>query len=771
MRVVRPAVVAVALLLPGAMLAPAWRLSGLGAGEDDVLYYLPSRTLLREAILAGQWPFLNPWTGLDRPLLADPQTALFYPGTWLFAVFEPLTAYPLSLWLHYSLAFGGTYRLLRGQRLDRRAASIGALVFAFGGFMLAHRAHFAMQNAAAWTPWVFHALSRYADRGGVNRLATAAAFAALQAFAGHVQIAALTAAGSATWLVAQRGVEPRAALRWLMVWVCAAGLFAVQWMPTYAYVRECTRGDRGLSDFLENSWNPLSAATLLLPMLFGQRTPNLFDVPWWGPSHQCEQLAYVGVAPLVLAVAALRSGWAERRRWAWAALAAAALLVALGRYAPLAPLLYWIPGASLLRVPARALLLVDLALAALAAGAIHDLAARPSPGRARLRAAVIVLAGRPLLTAAVVAGAAAVAVAAAAPFLPARTRAAALATLAPWNLTIVVPAATILVSLTMVGRAARQWRRPGLLGWLAALISVDLGVVAWTLDVPARARSAADLLASGERESWIEHVRGRGGRLWVVTPRDSHWEPPGEYVDPLGKCSANANVLFGIASLSDYGPLQPRVFARVFPFKPWGEDPSAAERLTARDWRRPFDVRWLLMCAPGLPAPQGCETLVETPGGYRLLRNPDAEGPALFEDAATDGVVVYEESAPHRFTTRVATAPAAREATVRVVVSRLALRGWSATADGRALPIEPAFGALLSVEAPRGRSIEIEWRYAPPGLVEGAVVSLASVATLAGSTCAVAIAGLLRRRASGRGPYSPARRARPLRAHPRTTAR
>ena len=252
MRSWRIVVLLLALLLPGVMLAPVWRLRGLGAGEDDILYYFPMRSFFGDTIRSGQWPVLNPWVGLGRPYLADPQTAVWYPFTWLFAALPPLVAYPLSLWLHYSLALWGMYRLLRAMSLDATAAFFGGVAFAFCGFLLAHRAHFAMQHAAAWTPWVIWRVSRYVQAppaAGRSRLAPAALACSVQAFAGHVQVALLTVAATLVYLLARPLVEvlrrrrtpshaglPRLLGRWALLGASGVGLFAVQWLPTSEYL-------------------------------------------------------------------------------------------------------------------------------------------------------------------------------------------------------------------------------------------------------------------------------------------------------------------------------------------------------------------------------------------------------------------------------------------------------------------------------------------------------------------------------------------------------
>ena len=77
------------ILAPGVLLAPVWLSGGLGAAEDDVLYYFPSRLYFHQTINDGHWPWLNPLTGVGRPFAADPQSAVWYPPTWLFALMHP----------------------------------------------------------------------------------------------------------------------------------------------------------------------------------------------------------------------------------------------------------------------------------------------------------------------------------------------------------------------------------------------------------------------------------------------------------------------------------------------------------------------------------------------------------------------------------------------------------------------------------------------------------------------------------------------------------
>lgn len=763
--------------LPGLMLLPTWPLGGLGASEDDLLYYYPSRVYFHDSIAAGRLPEINPWTGLGRPVLADPQQAVWYPTTWLFAILPPSVAYPAGLYAHYALALLGMYRLLRACELSRAASVFGGIAFAFCGFMFAHRAHYAIQHAAAWTPWVFWRISRYADAGGGRRLLFAALPAALQCLTGHVQIAALTALGTLAYVLAhssapsitsrEAGTTLRRARRWLTAWLATGALFAVQLLPTVLYLRECTRTERTFRDFVENSWNPASALMWITPMIFGQRTPNLFDQPYWGPSHQCEQLAYAGLLPLLLAAAALRSGWRAPGRRGWAILLALALLLSLGEFGPICPILYWVPGSSLFRVPARGMLLFQLAVAALAAGAMDDLMGQVNPLRARLRLTLQCWTRDAALNGLLLTLAPLTVLAICTPLLSGVQRQSALNSVWPLSAAVVLPVLLSVAAFVLLGRLARRPARaatavgesPGK-SWAPALLCVgllvvDLGIVGWTVDTPRRALlemgtyRLSDYLASEERDTWLSALHrdqrrnpptaealasawdpdAVDARLWVVSRR--HNGTPGEYVQSLDKAPANLNILFHTPTLTDYGPLQPREIARRFAFKPWGESDIAPALLAETAWMAEAGVAWVLVCEADLPAPVGGKLIAQTAGGMRLFRMTQRIAPASAWPPASADSIAYEEQTPERFATTLRRAQAAENspATERIVVSRAAISGWTAALDGRTLHVG-AEGWRLAADLPAGAAGRIEWTYRTPGLFSGAIVNAVTLILL-----------------------------------------
>ncbi len=708
-------------ILPGLLLLPIWPLAGLGAGEDELLYYFPGRMLIQQLLSDGTLPWLNPWNGLDRPLLADPQAALFYPPTWLLLILPAAAAYAVTLWLHYSWAWFGMERLLATLRLDAPARCIGATAFAFGGFLLAHRTHLTMLQSAAWLPWVALCLLRYVERGRARDLLPLAIAAALQCYAGHVQVAALTALGTLVLVVGRaHGLR-----RWALGWLAAGGLFALQALPTWRFVQICTRTERGFADFIENAWHPLSAVGLLFPMFFGQRTPNWFSMPYWGPSHQVEQLVYPGL--LVLALCAL--AWplrkdADLRRWF--TLLILALLTALGI---LCPLLYWLPGASLLRGPARAWILVQLAAAVIAAVVVHQLDGRRAPRVSALRSRGLSLSRRPLLLPVDIGLALLLASLLAYPLLSTERAAALMLAVRPWQPAFYWPVLVGALTLVALRMVLMRWQRPAWRWLLLGVLLLDLGLLGWTVDVPAGWRSHRAWLTSLERETWLERVLPTRERVWVVTARHGH--TPGEYIRPLDRGVANTNLLTPHANLTDYGPLQPAAYVAAFGFEPWGERKDPGPLLHDPLLLQQCNVGWILLCHDDLPAPLSARPILRTPGGLRLYRLPGARGEAFVEPADVPASVHVEHQAPHRMRVRVdGWTPLATDDPATLVISRLAQPGWSATINGRPTETGTWRNLLLAVSIPRGQLVDVTLRYDPPGLWSGVTITLLTLALL-----------------------------------------
>ncbi len=588
-----------------AMLYPVWS-NPVSAGEDDVVFYYPLRKMVGQALREGRLPLYYSHEATGMPLMADPQSAVMYPPTWLFALMDAKRAYSLSIFLAFSLAGGGMFLYLRRLGLVRPAATFAAVAFMFSGFMVGHRVHLAMIHTACYLPWGLWCVE-VIGRRPLAGLLCMAPIAFLTVAAGHWP----TLVGVAGIWMIYVFVRGRPLFRTLGVaaaaMLIAALLTAPQIAQTAQLLASTTRHHVGYAMAGENSFFPAAGVLAVFPMLMGSRTPNFYSQQWWGPWHLCEMLGYVGLLTLVLAVAAVlrlyrkssasaakdllparQRSQAEGlqgllRKWTWIAIAASVLM--LGYYLPSYRLIHMLPLVGLLRCPARLLLVVDLALATLAGIAIHSLvtARAPSERLARLkktirRGATIVL---PIVMLAVVAVVWIVGLLLSGmwpdkmPFFAGGAEDM-LAAVRVANPAVWVPLALVIAS----GLVVRFWLgQPGRrAGALIVMLLVDLFFITRFVDVPASGSVMPDPEES-PAATWLRKNAGTDApyRIWGLS--ETYHHRPAELLLPKTCWS------LGFSSIASYGPFHSPAHAQLLGFRIFG---------TTRDWPRLLRGNYLL---------------------------------------------------------------------------------------------------------------------------------------------------------------------------------
>jgi len=103
--------------------------------RDHESYFLPLRYFTSDALRAGDIPLWNPFNGSGERWLANPQTGMFYPPTWIFLFLPFPVAYTTFLLLHtFVLGIGAL--LLFSRHTSMNAALIGATTLMFAGPIL-----------------------------------------------------------------------------------------------------------------------------------------------------------------------------------------------------------------------------------------------------------------------------------------------------------------------------------------------------------------------------------------------------------------------------------------------------------------------------------------------------------------------------------------------------------------------------------------------------------------------------------------------------------
>jgi len=390
---------------------------------DGVAQFFPWRTFAARCAQRGEVPLWNPHQLCGAPLLANGQSAFFYPPNWLFYLLDVRYAFGLAAALHYLLAAAGCWLLGRELGLGNAAGCLAGVAFALGGFMTGWTELPTLMNVATWLPWAVLGTERLfrARRGGFALLVAALALALL---AGHYQIAAYVWLTAALPVAARLVVGPwydrqrPAQLSVLLAFPLAAGLAAVQLLPSLELARLSARGvvrpteegfafnrQRALAQAaMQQLWDPDYLGTPAQWRERGQFAVYSGDTARIATAYP-EWSAFVGRAALLCALLALAF---VRRTMVWFLAGTAVLALCVAGGGTLARWLYFgVPGLSQAGGFGRVLCVYTFAAAMLAACGADGLTRRlrkaaERPGVSASLRALAPHAAKVLLVAAVV---------------------------------------------------------------------------------------------------------------------------------------------------------------------------------------------------------------------------------------------------------------------------------------------------------------------------------------------------------------------------------
>ena len=420
-------VLAPLLLMPFVLLAPVYLTGKALFWGLPATQFVPWWAWAYETLLSGHLPLWNPYLGMGAPLIANYQSALFYPPYWLYLMAYALGGVSALAWmqalivaLHIALGSAGMAALIRRLGLGDLAQAVGGLAFGMSGYIAA-RGWFASINAAVvWLPWIL--LFAYDAAAPLKRkerspfsgpqvaaILKLALVIALQLLAGHAQLSWYTLLLAAAWMAfwawmgsRRAGISSAASadttparhaspltavlLSWLqlaLAGLLAAAIAAVQLLPTAEYLLQSQRsGEVNYEIAMTYSFWPWRFLDFVAPGLFGSPVSGDF----WGYATYWEDAVHIGLLPFLLAmgvlIGAIFRNWRKKslgmmpdaavrsRGFAFFLLAVilVAFTLALGKNTPVFPWLYWhIPTFDMFKSPTRYSIWAIFALTLLAA--------------------------------------------------------------------------------------------------------------------------------------------------------------------------------------------------------------------------------------------------------------------------------------------------------------------------------------------------------------------------------------------------------------------
>ena len=337
-----------------ALLGGAW-LRGLTVFWSDLTYLHHGwRSAPAMLVAAGRAPLWEPSLYFGMPMAGAMQGGLFYPATIFYYLFGFATATALFQALHLFTAGWLCALWLRSVRLSWGASLGGALLFAFGGVMIARLPFLNHLGTLAWAP----ALALF-----FRRPAPLAVVLALMVLAGYPMF--IPGCAAAAWAAAYAARTRRwswtgGAVDWAKAASLSAALAAAQLLPGLELATHSRRSSGvGLAEALTWGFSPADLLQWLGPLAVG--------IGNFHPAVDWTLCVYLGLA--AAAAAAIGAfGLPRRRALVLLAAIAGVVFLTLGASNPLSGAL-WAAASPLrfVRYPGNLAYIALLPLSLLAA--------------------------------------------------------------------------------------------------------------------------------------------------------------------------------------------------------------------------------------------------------------------------------------------------------------------------------------------------------------------------------------------------------------------
>ena len=274
---------------------------------DSVRQQFPWKFLAIEMLKKGEKPLWNPYNFSGTPLLANFQSAVFYPLNILFVIFPFVDAWQLLISSQVILGLLFMYFYLKeGEKLNILPSLTGAVLFSFSGFSMAWLEWGNIFSTALWLPLILLAtkkislLAQKPIRANLVWMVVLVLCLCGSLFAGHLQTFFYL---MITWLIYlivfifKSQMKLKLFFSLLLVVLIFLLLSYSQWGPTLTFISQSSR------HFDQTDWQKLgwfipwqNLIQFFVPDFFG----NPATLNYWGVFNYGEFIGYIGVASLIL---------------------------------------------------------------------------------------------------------------------------------------------------------------------------------------------------------------------------------------------------------------------------------------------------------------------------------------------------------------------------------------------------------------------------------------------------------------------------------------
>ncbi len=358
--------------------------------EDFVEYVFPMQAFAAKSFAHGEIPFWNPYTFVGMPFFADLQVGFFYVFNRLLSLFTlsgnnlPILGLELIIIFHFFISQINTYALAKYLKISSYGALISAISYSFSMLMVGHVIHPMIVYHLSWLPLVVMLFLKAFDTKKIFYAIIAGAILGMAMLSGHPQttlyvVALLGLVGLYQLFFLFKDLKfsrsiVKAILIFLIPFVIAVGIFAIQYLPSKELSRFAQRNEVSYAKATEGALQFKQIYTAIVPKLFGWVEGSNLDAATFYLKFNgniqrhffWETAYYFGIVGAVLGLFGALVGYRLRYVWLMIILTVFGFLYAQGEGSPIFNILYNLPYFGIFRNPGRMMFFVTLGVSILA---------------------------------------------------------------------------------------------------------------------------------------------------------------------------------------------------------------------------------------------------------------------------------------------------------------------------------------------------------------------------------------------------------------------
>jgi len=217
---------------------------------DMFYYFMPFRLMCAESIRNGILPLWNPYIYCGNPLLANMQSAVFYPLNILFYIFPFKIALPITTYITFSIMSIYFYFFMKLNNATEEASLLGSLLFTFNFYMLVKAVELADLNVMSWLPAILYYSKRYIESNKIYDIILLILIISLSFLGGHPQVFAYILILLFFYLFYEIFIIKRNFFKFIkintLILFFLFFIISIQLLPTIDFILKSTRNTAGI---------------------------------------------------------------------------------------------------------------------------------------------------------------------------------------------------------------------------------------------------------------------------------------------------------------------------------------------------------------------------------------------------------------------------------------------------------------------------------------------------------------------------------------------